>query len=292
MNEFDVPSAPHPYKISPPIIDGFNIVDWTKTNGDWGSEIGSGVLRGVDGGVSIRQAITVLTGEVYDLHITRTDTEEGLVVKLKTSENVKWLSHLNDLTNEVDVPYNTIARFKVHDLTPIWIEVDTVSGALKVLSISMKKVILSSGTVEVLSNNTIRKSAGVDGWNAGTSSTEFINGQGEGYVQFQLAQSGKDIKVGLVYEDVDYAEADPFEMYFTGTDVFIGDVIRTTYVSGDWFRIKHHSVDNQIVYQKRDSNLEYQTFYTDPITTDGRNLYLDTSFWSLGGRINDVSMVN
>ena len=95
-----------------------------------------------------------------------------------------------------------------------------------------------------------------------------------------------------MYEDIDYVEADPFEMYFHNTGVFIGDVIRTTYVSGDWFRIKHNSVNNQILYQKRDSNLVYQTFYTDITTTDGRDLYLDTSFWALGGRINDISMVN
>ena len=124
------------------------------------------------------------------------------------------------------------------------------------------------------------------------SSTEFIDGQGEGYIQFQIGQSGKDLKVGLVYEDTDYIEADPFEMTFSGVDVYIGGVARTSYVSSDWFRIKHNSVNNQIVYQKRDSNLEYQTFYTDTITTDGRNLYLDTSFYHLNGRINDVSMVN
>ena len=292
MNEFNVPSDPHPYRVNVPIIDGFTIPNWVRTSGEWSSEIATGILRGISDGVSIKQDITITQNGIYDVLITRTDTEEGLIVKLKTSENVKWLNHLNDLTNEVDIPFNTIARFEVHDLTPIWIEVDTVSEALKVLSISMKKVILATGTIEELSNNTIRKSAGMDGWNAGTSSTQYIGGQGEGYVQFQMAQSGKDIKVGLVYEDIDYSNADPFEMLFSGTSVHIQNDVRSSYVSGDWFRIRHNSVNNQIVYLKRDANLNYQPFYTDMETTDGRNLYLDTSFYHMGSRINDVSMVN
>jgi len=107
-----------------------------------------------------------------------------------------------------------------------------------------------------------------------------------------MAQSGKSIKVGLTYEDINYEDITPYEMKFTGSGVFVEDQQRTTYITADWFRIRHDSVNNQIVYQKRNSELEYITFYTHSGTTDGRHLFLDTSFYNEGGRINDISMVN
>ena len=101
------------------------------------------------------------------LIFTRADTDEGLTVKLRTSENVKWLSHSDDITNEVDVPFNTTARFQViGNDTPTYIEVDTVDTALQITSVSMIHKKIANGTVEVSSNNTIKKSGGVDGWNA------------------------------------------------------------------------------------------------------------------------------
>ena len=253
----------HPHLTLPPMDEGGIILDnWTKSSGSWdAAQLSNGILQGYGTAVSIRQSVTTLPNEIYEVAIVRGDSEEGLIVKLRTSTDVEWLTHNNDITHEVDIPYNTVARFKnIANTTTNYIELDTVNADLQITSCSLKRMKIASGTVEVLTNNTIKKSGGVDGWNAGASSTEFINGQGEGYVQFQMAQSGKDIKVGLVYEDVDYTDADPFEMTFSGVDVYIGDVVKTSYVSGDWFRIKHDSVNNQIVYQKRDSNLDYQTF--------------------------------
>ena len=285
-------SALHPYKEL--VSDALVVNGWAISNGIWDTSVlSNGVVRGYGNAVCIRQNITTLPNEIYDINIVRTDTNEGLVIKLKTPTNVKWLSHENDITNEVDIPYNTKTRFQViENDTPTYIEVDTVNTTNQITSISMIHKKIASGTIEELSNNTIRKTAGMDGWNVGTSSTEFINGQGEGYVQFQMAQSGKDIKVGLTYNDIDYSNADPFEMLFSGTSIYIQGMNRSNYVSGDWFRIKHESVNNQIAYLKRDSNLNYQPFYTDMETTDGRHLYLDTSFYHLNGRVNDVSIVN
>lgn len=287
--------TPHPYKENQPITtDSLVVNNWTLASGVWDTTVlENGILQGYGSPASIRQNVTTLSNEIYDVNITRADIEEGLVVKLRTSTNVKWLSHDDDVTNEVDVPFNTTARFQViGDDTPTFIEVDTVNATLQITAVSMIHKKVASGTVEVLANNTIKKSGGVDGWNAGASSAEYINGLGEGYVQFQIAQSSKDIKVGLVYEDVDYVDADPFEMTFSGVAVYIDGSDRATYISGDWFRIKHDSANNQILYQKRDSNLDYQTFYTASLTTDSRDLYLDTSFYHLNGRINNVSMVN
>ena len=292
-----VDNEPHPYRLVAPVNEnGFALDGWEITSGNWDIDelLSNSVLisNTTDASVIVKQTVSLTAGEVYQVEIDRTDTNEGLVVKLKTDAVVKWLSHQNDQTDVVDVPHDSNAVFKVIGDVPTYIEIDTVVGNISITDVKLKRKRIANGTIEELSNNTIRKISGVDGWNAGSSSTECVSGQGAGYVQFQLAQSGKDIKVGLTYNDVDYINTTPYEMLFTGTSVFIQGVIRSSYISGDWFRIKHDSVNNQIVYQKRDSNLEYQTIHTDTTTTDGRNLYLDTSFYHLNGRVNDVSMVN
>ena len=283
----------HPHLTLPPMDDGGVILDnWTKSAGNWdASQLTNGILQGYGMSVSIKQTITTIINEIYEVDIVRGDTEEGLTVKLRTSANVEWLTHNNDITDEVDVPYNTVARFRVLTEAVTYIELDTINADLQITEASLKRKKLADGSIEELTNNTIRKISGGDGWNAGASSTEYINGQGEGYIQFQMAQSGKDIKIGLTYDDVDYGNVTPFEVYFTGTTAYM-ESYYCPYISGDWFRIRHDSVNNQILFQKRITDLSYETKYTHSITTDGRHLYLDTSFYNEGGRINDVSMVN
>ncbi len=220
----------------------------------------------------------------------------------------------------------------------------------------------------------MEKISGVDGFNAGASSSQKIDGNSDGYVQFQIAQTGKDIKIGLVYADVDYADADPFEITFSGTDVSTDGSVRTTYAQGDFFRIRHYASSNEVKYQKRqtvysqnpnfvfetatgsnynypsasrplvisldgtgtltigelyevytvrasdqalylrdlngnakgyhgkatrgirfeaveEAGQDYVTFHTEPTLTNGSDLYVDTSFHSVGARINDVTIV-
>ena len=225
--------------------------------------------------------------------VDRTDTNNTLTSKIRTSHPVTWLSHANAIASEADVAHDGTARFEVTGTVPTYIELDTIATNRTITSVSMTQSVLAGGTVQAGSNGTLEKIAGADAWNAGASSTEYIGGQNEGYVQFQIGQTGKDLKTGLVYADVDYGDADPFEMTFS-TDVSIGGSVRTTYASADFFRIRHDSSNNQIQYQKRQTTsngLEYVTFHTDTTTTNGSNLYFDTSFYHLNGRINDVTMV-
>ena len=174
------------------------------------------------------------------------------------------------------------------DSTNFSLTINTIDNQPVITSLEMKKVILSEGTISESTNNTIFKLTGGSAWNAGTSSQEYIEGQSDGYVEFQLGRGDKDLKVGLVYSDVDYTEADPFEMSFIGSNVEIEGSSRTTYISGDYFRINHNSPANTIQFQKRDSSGVYQTFYTHSITSNGNHLFLDTSFFHEGARINDV----
>ena len=290
----------HLYRFNAPSVGEILINDWTKQTGGWDTSLltGSNQLQAVNaGGVSIRQSISVSHGDIYDISTTRVDNIESLITKIKTSSVVKWLSHLDDINTEADNFHNQTARFEVMDdtdITDFWVGLDTVSDQPIIDSVSMKKVIIASGTVEVLTNNTIQKVSGTDNWNAGASSIEYINGQGEGYIQFQMGTSGKAARVALVYEDTGYDIGDDaYAMLFIGSRVFTGTSINVPYVSGDWFRIRHDSANNKILYQKRNShNLEYETFSEDLKTTDGSDLILKVSFVEVNARINDVSMVN
>jgi len=108
------------------------VKNWTISSGVWDTTVlQNGILKGYGTPASIKQNITTLPDEIYDGNITRADTEEGLVVKLRTSSNVIWLSHNDDYTHEVDVPYNTTPRFKVFDDKTTYIEVDTVNTNLQ-----------------------------------------------------------------------------------------------------------------------------------------------------------------
>jgi len=285
----------HPHLTLRPMNEGgVTLANWTKSLGNWdAAQLANGILQGYGTAVSIRQTVATLANEIYEVGITRVDSEEGLTVKLRTSTNVKWLTHNNDITNEVDVPFNTVARFEIiGNDTPTYIELDTVDPLLQITAASLKRKKLAGGVIQELTNNTIKKISGGDSWNAGASSVEFINGQGEGYVQFQMAQSGKDIKVGLTYADLDYGSITPFQIYFTGTVAYAGAYsYYCNYISGDWFRLHHDSVNNQILFKKREADGLYETKHTFPTTTDGSHLYLDTAFKHEGGRINDISMV-
>jgi hypothetical protein len=252
--EGSLPST-HPYRTTEPVDANALLVNgWTPVVGVWDyNEIANGVIKGLGGGVTSRQDITTIIGEIYEVFIDRSDTEEGLIIKLGTSANVEWLSHLNDVTNVVDVLHGDIARFRVLTEAVTYIEINTNQVELSFTSVSLKRKKLAGGVITELTNNTIKKTSGGDAWNAGTSSTEFINGQGEGYVQFQMAQSGKDIKIGLTNDDLDYDSITPFQLYFTGTTAYAGSYY-CPYITGDWFRIQHDSVNNQILFKKRGVN--------------------------------------
>ena len=291
----DANNVPHPYRLSAPVNnDAFMVDSWSLESGIWDTaELlnNSLLISSNDSPITVRQMVNLTFGEVYEVVMGRGDVETALIVKLKTDVNVKWISHQDDETDTVDIPHGEGAVFEVIGTVPTYIEIDTVMGDLSITNVTLFRKRLASGTITEITNNTIYKSTGIDGWNAGTSSVEHFDGQAEAYVQFQMAQTGKSIKIGLTHNDIDYINTAPYQMLFNGTYVFIED-FQYPYVTGDWFRIRHDSVNNQILYQKRGTDLLYSTIYTNSGTTDGRDFYLDTSFYHVDGRINDISMVS
>jgi len=109
--------------------------------------------------------------------------------------------------------------------------------------------ILPTGEAEVTGTNTLTKIGGVDGYNTGGSSTNFIGGESNGYFQFQL--SGM-MKIGVVYEDIDYNVSNPFSWKFLQTQY--SHVLTSTsmpFTDGDWFRIRHYASENEIHFQRK-----------------------------------------
>tara|TARA_R110002126_G_scaffold72131_2_gene180463 strand:+ start:180 stop:2246 length:2067 start_codon:yes stop_codon:yes gene_type:complete len=280
----------HTYKNAKPIIGGVTVANWTVTSGSLNTTLLStndAIQSGTSSSLKITQTIVTTIDDVYELTINRSDTNTVSPLKIEFPLAVQNINTLSTALS-FDVSHGSKLRFKVLDSTNFSITINTVDNLPVITSLEMNKVMLSEGTISESTNNTIFKLTGGSAWNAGTSSTEYINGQADGYVQFQLGRGDKDLKVGLVYSDVDYAEADPFEMSFIGSNIEIEGSSRTTYISGDYFRINHESTTNTIQYQKRDSSGVYQTFYIHSITTNGNHLFLDTSFYHEAGRLNDV----
>ncbi len=162
--------------------------------------------------------------------------------------------------------------------------------------------VVSGGSVQTFTGGSVEKISGVDGYNAGASSVQKIDGQSNGYVQFQIGTPNKSVRVGLVGIDSDFEVDPPFQMNFGGGTIDLYSpwlANYETYESGDWFRIRHYSANNEIHFQKKqnvvDSNgvllgQDYVTFYTHPTFSNGNDLYFDTSFHTIGSRINDVQI--
>ena len=154
--------------------------------------------------------------------------------------------------------------------------------------------IVPTGEAEVTGINTLTKIGGVDGYNTGGSSTNFIGGETNGYFQFQL--SGM-MKIGVVYEDSDYNVDTPFSWKFLQTQY--SHALTSTslpFTDGDWFRIRHYASENKIYFQRKQEvfgednesiGQGYVTEFIHPTLTNGNDLFLDVSLREIGASIND-----
>ena len=346
--------------------------NWTLKSGTLNTtELALGRIDGVNGAVSIQQMFSspLAIGTKIIVQVKRHDTNTGNVGfrLIKTDGNAHG--------NIVQIPTSSgFVEYTVVDRTMAGIRLDTLHGTRSISSVSVFQGAVSGGSVQAYAGGGLEKISGADGFNAGASSSQKIDGNSDGYVQFQIAQTGKDIKIGLVYADVDYADADPFEITFSGTDVSTEGSVRTTYAQGDFFRIRHYASTNEVKYQKKqtiysqntnfvfetasgsnysypsasrplvisldgsgtltigelyevytvrasdqalylrdldgnahgyhgqgtrgvrfevveEAGQDYVTFQTANTLSNGSDLYVDTSFHSVGARINDVTIV-
>ena len=115
------------------------------------------------------------------------------------------------------------------------VKLDTLHGLREVSSVSVFQGVVSGGTVQAYAGGGLEKISGTGGWNAGASSAQKIDGNSDGYVQFQW--DSYSARVGLKYSDTDYDVDSPYLHINYATNT-----VGTKSVSpGDWFRIRHYA---------------------------------------------------
>ena len=269
---------------------GVSLDNWSVHSGTLDqTKLASGIVKGDGGAVAIQQSFSngIAQGTALVCKVTRNDiSSDSVSINALRANGSPFISGFIQ-------PSDGFIEFTTTE-SMYGLRLSTNAEVREVSDISLFQGEVSGGTVQAYAGGGLEKISGVDGFNAGASSSQKIDGNSDGYVQFQIAQTGKDIKIGLVYADVDFADADPFEITFSGTDVSTDGSVRTTYAQGDFFRIRHYASTNEVKYQKRQTvgnGQDYVTFHTANTLSNGSDLYVDTSFHSVGARINDVTIV-
>lgn len=336
--------------------------NWTVTNGSLNqTKLAEGIIKGSGGQVAIQQTFSqnIASG-----------TE--LVIKVTSNDDIKFIPIKGNGQSDLDNDFTVLGSdgYAEHTTQTIvsGFKVSTVNGLRELSSISIFQGEVSGGTVQAYAGGGLEKISGTGDWNAGASSVQKIDGNSDGYVQFQWNSRG--IRIGLKYSDTDFDVDSPYLYINSSTNTANGKSIS----SGDWFRIRHYASTNEIKYQLKETvysqnpnfvfetasgsnysypsvsrpkvisldgtgtltigelyevytvrasdqalylrdldgnahgyhgqgtrgvrfevveeaGKDYVTFYTEPTLTNGSDLYVDVSFWTVGARINDVTIV-
>jgi len=214
-------------------------------------KLAQGIIKGDGGEVRIQQMFSnpIVSGTKLVAKVTRVDTNESgevRVVPLRDNGS-PYGSNKNISFADGYVEFETTE-------TTYGLRLSTAHGTREVSSISLFQGEVSGGSVQTFTGGSIEKISGAGEYNAGASSVQKIDGQKDGYAQFQINHATHSLKIGLVNQDHNFEVDPPWRMNFGGghidfSDPWIGD--HTAYNAGDWFRIRHYSQSNEIQFQKR-----------------------------------------
>lgn len=224
---------------------------WTVNNGTIDqAKLSEGIIKGSNS-VRIDQMFSspLAIGTKIVVKATRSDLGTGGVAfkHLKADGNAQGDNIFIPVTDGF-VEYEVVTS-QMHG-----IGLSTQHGTREISSVSVFQGEVSGGTVQAYTGGSIGKIAGSAGYNAGASSVQKIDGQKDGYVQFQIEHLSHSVRVGLVYLDHDYTVDPPFFMNFGNGNIDLTNPWLENYepfVAGDWFRIRHYSLENEIKFQKR-----------------------------------------
>ena len=217
-------------------------------------KLAQGIIKGDGGAVSIQQTFSspIPSGTKLVAKVTRVDTHENGTVHVQ-----RLRANGSPYGDSQNIPYASgFVEFETTETT-YGLRLSTSHGTREVSSISLFQGSHSGGTVQANGNGGLEKIAGTDGFNSGASSTNFIEGNSNGYVQFQWGAEFKSQRIGLTYQDVDFTNINPFQVtingnghvFTNGSNAFSGG---DGYASqGDFFRIRHYASTNQVHFQKR-----------------------------------------
>ena len=204
-------------------------------------KLAEGIIKGDGGAVSVQQMFSnpITTGTKLVAKVTRTDID-GVVRVSALRANGSSYGLFNIAFADGYVEFETTE-------TTYGLRLSTAHGTREVSSISLFQGAVSGGTVQAYAGGGLEKISGTNGWNAGASSSQKINGNSDGYVQFQW--SSDSVRVGLKYSDTDFDVDSPY-LEIDSTTNTIGT---KSVAPGDWFRIRHYASTNEIKYQRKET---------------------------------------
>lgn len=221
--------------------------NWTVSNGSLNqTKLAEGIIKGSGGHVSIQQ--------IFPQNIA---SGTKLIVKVTSNDDIKFIPIKGNGQSDLDNDFTVLGSdgYAEHTTQTIvsGFKVSTVNGLREFSSISIFQGEVSGGTVQVYAGGGLEKISGANGWNAGASSVQKIDGNSDGYVQFQWAKNS--LEVGLAYTDDDYAQnIEPYflRFYSGGRTVASGGYDEASFATvGDWFRVRHYASSNQVHFQKK-----------------------------------------
>lgn len=230
---------------------------WDVNNGTLDqTKLSEGIIKGSNRSVRIDQMFLspLAIGTKIVVKVTRSDFgTEGVAFKhLKNDGNAQG--------NNIFIPATDgFVEHEVDGSEMHGIGISTQHGTRAISSISVFQGVVSGGSVQANGNGGLEKISGSGGFNVGASSTNFIEGNSNGYVQFQWGSANKSLQIGLTYIDDDYGHVEPFRMtingnghvYTNGSNIFEGGAGWAT--QGDFFRIRHYASDNTVRFQRREN---------------------------------------
>ena len=221
--------------------------NWSVSGGSLNqTKLAQGIIKGSGGQVAVKQTFSqnIASGTKLIVKVTGDDDIKFYPIKSNGQTDLN-----NDFTVLGSVGYaehttqTNVSGFKV----------STVNSLREFSSISIFQGEVSGGTVQAYAGGGLEKISGTNGWNAGASSVQKIDGNSDGYVQFQWAKNS--LEVGLAYTDDDYAQnTEPYflRFYSGGRTVASGGYDEASFATaGDWFRIRHYASTNEVKFQKK-----------------------------------------
>lgn len=226
--------------------------NWTVLNGNINqTEILKGIIQGNGTAVALKQnfAQNIATGTKLVFKATISGATGNVRFNpIRASDGVVMGTNIGIDPNIGYASYETT--------TPIsGVKIDTLDALRQINSVSVFQGVISGGTVQANPNGGLQKINGVPGFNAGASSTNFIDGNSNGYFQFQWAYQG--IRVGLTYQDANFETITPYQIAINHNgSIFINDgfTFPIGYAStGEYFRIRHYQADNTVHFQRKEN---------------------------------------
>ena len=239
--------------------------DWTVSNGSLNqTKLAKGIIEGSGSQVAIKQIFSQNIASGTDLIIKIESNDSIRVFPIKSNGQTDNNNSVTVSGSAGYAEYTTVTAVS-------GFKISTLNTLREFSSASIFQGAVSGGTVQAYAGGGLEKISGTNGWNPGASSSQKIEGNSDGYVQFQW--SSDNVRVGLKYSDTDYDVDSPYLEIDSTTNT-----VGTKSVSpGDFFRIRHYASTNEIKYQRKETVYSQNPNFVFETATDSNYSYPSAS---------------